>query len=259
MNKDLVEKVRRNFDLNIYETKVWLALLSKGDANIAQVHELSKVPRSRIYDVLKSLETKGFCLEKLGRPIKYAAVEPTLVVDKLKRSIEEEAKEKIEVLDKVRGSVEYQQLESLHKNTINLTDKIGTALRGRNNLLSHLADATKNANSNIVIVSTPRGLERKLNVLMPTLANKIKKGVKVTIGIANSNSESLSEELQKKLQSLNLKAKQLSGGARFCIIDDNVLLITSEESSGGARERDDNALWLKSEFFANTLAGLLRK
>ena len=57
MNKELVDKVRRNFDLNIYETKVWLALLEKGNANIAQVHELSKVPRSRIYDVLKSLET----------------------------------------------------------------------------------------------------------------------------------------------------------------------------------------------------------
>ena len=69
MNKELIEKVRRNFELNIYETKVWLALLSKGNANIANIHELSKVPRSRIYDVLKSLETKGFCVEKLGKPI----------------------------------------------------------------------------------------------------------------------------------------------------------------------------------------------
>ncbi|MBU2497203.1 MAG: hypothetical protein KJ767_04045, partial [Nanoarchaeota archaeon] len=186
MNKELVEKVRRNFDLNIYETKVWLALLEKGNANIAQVHELSKVPRSRIYDVLKSLETKGFCVEKLGRPIKYVAAEPSLVIEKLKRNIEENTKEKIEVLNKVRGTDEYKQLESLYKNELIMQDKIGTSIKGRTNLISHLANASKNATERIFIVSTITGLERKLPTLMPILANKAKKGIKVTVGVANS-------------------------------------------------------------------------
>ncbi len=252
MNKELVDKVRRNFDLNIYETKVWLALLEKGNANIAQVHELSKVPRSRIYDVLKSLETKGFCVEKLGRPIKYVAVQPHLVIEKLKRSIEDQAKEKVGVLDKVKASEEYKQLESLYKNTLNMQDKIGTAIRGRNNLLTHLSNASKNAREKIILVSTPIGLDRKLPVLMPILANKARKGIKVTVGVANSNT--IPEELRNKLQTSNIKVKALEGKARFCIIDDNILLITSSEQA-----REDNALWLQSDFFAKTLTGLLRK
>jgi len=254
MNKELVEKVRRNFELNIYETKVWLALLSKGDANIANIHELSKVPRSRIYDVLKSLETKGFCVEKLGRPIKYLAVEPSLVIEKLKKRIEANAKEKTEVLNKVAGSEEYKQLQALYDTDLNLTEKIGTAIRGRANLLAHLANASKKATEKIILVSTPKGLERKLSVLLPTLLSKVKRGVKVTVGIANSNTESLPEGLKEKLEKANIKIKNLESGARFCIVDDNILLITSPEDT-----REDTALWLQSDFFASTLAGLLKK
>ena len=254
MNKELIEKVRRNFELNIYETKVWLALLSKGNANIANIHELSKVPRSRIYDVLKSLETKGFCVEKLGKPIKYIAVEPNVVVEKIKRDIEASSNEKIAILDKVTGSDEYKQLESLYKNTLNLTDKIGTSIKGRANLISHLANASSNATERIVLVSTPRGLERKLKVLMPILANRIKKGLKVTVGVSDSTDEKLSEMLLEKLRNANIKVKNIQGNGRFCIIDDNILLINSPEES-----KEDSALWIQSTFFAKTLSGLLKK
>lgn len=255
MNKELVEKARRSFDLNIYETKVWLALLEKGNANIAQVHELSKVPRSRIYDVLKSLEVKGFCVEKLGRPVKYLAVEPSLVIERLKRSVEEESKERLETLNKLKGTEEYKQLDNLFNTTFTITDKVGMAIKGRTNLLSHLLAATRSAGDRIVLVSTPKGLERKLNVLLPQLVNKARKGVKVTVGVANGGTESsLPEQLREKLRKENIKVKPIEGDARFCILDKSILLITSPEES-----KEDTALWLESGFFANTLENLMRK
>ena len=255
MNKELVEKARRSFDLNIYETKVWLALLEKGNANIAQVHELSKVPRSRIYDVLKSLENKGFCVEKLGRPVKYLAVEPSLVIERLKRSVEEEGKERIDVLNKLKGTDEYKQLDNLFNTTFIITDKVGMAIKGRTNLLAHLANATKHAGERIVFVSTPKGLERKLNVLLPQLVNKARKGVKVIVGVANGGTEaSLPEQLRERLKKENIRVKAIEGDARFCILDKNILLITSSEES-----KEDTALWLESAFFANTLENLMKK
>ena len=69
--KELVNKLKDYFDLNVYETKVWLALLSKGIAAAGEVADISGVPRSRAYDVLESLEKKGFALTKLGKPVKY--------------------------------------------------------------------------------------------------------------------------------------------------------------------------------------------
>ena len=81
---ELVKKIRSHFNLNIYETKVWLALLSKGVASAGEIAEMSGVPRSRTYDVLESLEKAGFAISKLGKPVKYIAVKPTTVVEKTK-------------------------------------------------------------------------------------------------------------------------------------------------------------------------------
>mgnify|MGYP001575302746 FL=1 len=79
---ELVSKIKDYFDLNIYETKVWLALLGKGIASAGEVAEISRVPRSRTYDVLESLEKKGFAIVKLGKPVKYIGVKPKLILEK---------------------------------------------------------------------------------------------------------------------------------------------------------------------------------
>lgn len=59
VKQELINKIKDYFDLNMYETKVWLALISKGVASAGQIAEMSGVPRSRTYDVLESLEKKG--------------------------------------------------------------------------------------------------------------------------------------------------------------------------------------------------------
>ena len=84
IKQDLVKRIKEFFNLNIYETKVWLALLSKGIASAGEVAELSGVPRSRTYDVLESLEKRGFAIVKIGKPVKYISIKPTEVIEKMK-------------------------------------------------------------------------------------------------------------------------------------------------------------------------------
>ena len=76
VSESFLKQLRSVFDLNIYEVKVWTALLSRGVAPAGELADLSGVPRSRSYDVLESLEKKGFIIMKLGKPIKYLAVKP---------------------------------------------------------------------------------------------------------------------------------------------------------------------------------------
>src|SRR4030043_2212292 len=95
---EMVKKIKDYFDLNVYETKVWLALLSKGIATAGEVAEISNVPRSRTYDVLESLEKQGFAILKLGKPVKYIAVKPNIVIEKLKSNAVKNADEKVKTL-----------------------------------------------------------------------------------------------------------------------------------------------------------------
>ena len=70
IKQDLVKRIKEYFSLNIYETKVWIALLSKGIASAGEIAVISGVPRSRTYDVLESLEKRGFAIVKIGKPVK---------------------------------------------------------------------------------------------------------------------------------------------------------------------------------------------
>src|SRR3989338_7235319 len=98
VKQELVGKLKDYFDLNIYETKVWLALLSKGISSAGEIAELSGVPRSRTYDVLESLEKRGFVIQKLGKPVKYIAVKPKIVIEKMRNNTMILAEEKIKTL-----------------------------------------------------------------------------------------------------------------------------------------------------------------
>ena len=80
VKEEFLSKLRRYFSLNLYEVKIWAALLSRGVATAGELSDIANVPRSRSYDVLESLEKKGFVIMKLGKPIKYIAVPPTEVI-----------------------------------------------------------------------------------------------------------------------------------------------------------------------------------
>ena len=69
INQELVTRIKEHFNLNVYEAKVWLALLSKGVVSAGESAELSGVPRSRTYDVLESLAKRGFAIVKVGKII----------------------------------------------------------------------------------------------------------------------------------------------------------------------------------------------
>ncbi len=90
-----LKKLRSAFNLNIYEAKIWTALLSKGVASAGELADISNVPRSRSYDVLESLEKRGFIVMKLGKPIKYLAVKPEDIFSREKKRILGEAESQV--------------------------------------------------------------------------------------------------------------------------------------------------------------------
>src|SRR3989338_6730139 len=111
---DFLSKLRQYFGLNLYEVRIWTALLSRGVSTAGELSDIGNVPRSRSYDVLESLEKKGFVVMKLGKPIKYLAVEPQEVVHRVKKLIREDADIKVKKLEELRGSDVLNELNTLH-------------------------------------------------------------------------------------------------------------------------------------------------
>ena len=85
--------------LKEYEAKIYVALVGLGEANVRRIHEASRVPRPRVYDVLDDLAAKGFIDVREGSPLTYSAVSPEMVISHLKRDFETAAHEGMKALE----------------------------------------------------------------------------------------------------------------------------------------------------------------
>ena len=246
---ELIKKLKGYFDLNIYETKVWLALLSKGISSAGEIAEISGVSRSSTYDVLESLEKRGFVIQKLGKPVKYIAVKPEVVIEKLKNNTTTHAEEKIKTLSNLKETTEYKELQELHKTGIEpiKNHELSTSIKGRSNLYLQMRSVMETAEKTIHLTSSTYELTSKMKMFKDTFAklNKRKVDIKVMIG----DSEEDAKKLSKKL-GVEVKSKPIH--ARFVIADKTELIFTIKPTN--VHEDFDYGVWINSPFFTTSLA-----
>jgi len=251
VKQELINKVKDYFSLNIYETKVWLALLSKGIASAGEVATLSGVPRSRTYDVLENLEKKGFAIVKIGKPVKYIGVKPKLILEKLKKNVMKNASEKIENLTKVKQTDEFTKLEELYKGNIMPSKKenLSASLKGKVNISNQIKETLQNAEKEIIICTNIQDISSKLRLFSQTFQRL--KNSKIKIKAALSGNEKVIEDLSHKL---GVKFKKINIDAKFFIVDRKEILFYVSKN-----QEEEIAIWLASEFFAQSFAGLFDK
>ena len=146
VQKEFLSRLR-DFGLNSYESKLWTALLSRGVSTAGELSDIAGVPRSRSYDVLESLEKKGFIIMKLGKPIKYIAVPPEEVIEKVKRKVEESSEKHLKMIENLKTSKVLNELNTLHDQGLDLIEPLDLTglLKGRENIYNHLSSIIKNS------------------------------------------------------------------------------------------------------------------
>jgi len=248
---ELVKKIKEYFDLNIYETKVWLALLSKGVSSAGEIAEMSGVPRSRTYDVLESLEKRGFAIEKLGKPVKYLAVKPSAVLEKIKNNTMKDAEEKLDVLSKLKDTKEYEELQSLHTTGMEpiKNQELSTSIRGRSNLYSQIKDTLDSADDSVYLATSSFELNSKQKMFSDSFDKLKKRNVDIKVIISDDEVEA--KKLSKKF-GITIKSKKIN--ARFLLVDRKELIFTLKPTT--AHEDYDCGFWINSEYFTNSLAYL---
>jgi sugar-specific transcriptional regulator TrmB len=75
--------------LTNYEARIYLSLMKRNQLPATEIAQIAKIPRTRVYDDLKSLESKGLCQVVTGKKRLYSAVAPSQLRDTLV-NIEEE-------------------------------------------------------------------------------------------------------------------------------------------------------------------------
>lgn len=249
IKQEIINKIKDYFDLNVYETKVWLALLSKGIASAGEIADLSGVPRSRTYDVLEGLEKRGFALEKLGKPVKYIGVKPNVILEKLKNNVRSIAEERVVTLSKIRDTAEFEELESLYREGINpiKREDITAAIKGKSNISNYLREVLENAREEVIICSNVSEIYSKVKLFEQTI-ELLKKG-NIKIKFALSGEKDLIEKVSKQLK---VEISKIEIDSKFFIVDRREILFYLSNTN----TNQDTAIWLNSDFFATAFATL---
>ncbi|MBT4824862.1 TrmB family transcriptional regulator [Candidatus Woesearchaeota archaeon] len=253
VKEEFLSKLRRYFSLNLYEVKIWAALLSRGVSTAGELSDIANVPRSRSYDVLESLEKKGFVVMKLGKPIKYLAVPPTEVLERVKKNMKKEADDKVQRLDELKNTEILNELNSLHDQGIELVEPtdLSGSLKGRHNLYNHLELTIRNAEESVVIMTTSEGFMRKVEGLKPVFEKLKKRGVKIRIAAP------LSKECSNAVKDIKdvAEIRNTDSKARFCVVDGKEIVFMVMNDAD-VHPTYDIGIWVNTPFFANAVYDL---
>ncbi|MBN2229531.1 MAG: TrmB family transcriptional regulator [Candidatus Thorarchaeota archaeon] len=174
-------KALKQLGLTEYETQAYLALIGGGQMGASDVSTKSKVPFSRIYDVLGRLEEKQFIQVRKGRPTTYVAKAPTEVMRLIRLDWEERLKES--------SSLVISELQPLYEREEHATTRDVWVVHGRASILAKAMEMLDSAKEEVLlslpsfdfsaedvdaIVERVLGVKAKVRILTSSIADTLK-------------------------------------------------------------------------------------
>ncbi len=242
----------KGIGLNLYERKLWVALLAKGTATAGELSSIANVPRSRTYDVLQTLADRGFVIVQTSKPLRYVAIKPTESLEKVKQKLRKKFKEKENKIDRLKTSELMNELNNLYKQGLKLVspEDITGALKGKYSVLQHMEFMLRNASSAVNIVTTPAGLNDLFENHISILKKLNERGVKIKI--ATKVDKSVSDAI-KAFSSIaevrNITEKEMPLSGRFYVVDGQQMMMGLSDPKV-VHSSQDMMFWTKSEHVA---------
>ena len=253
VDNEFIKKIK-DFGLNSYEAKLWTALLSRGISTAGELSDIANVPRSRTYDVLESLEKKGFIISKIGKPIKYLAIPPAEVLERVKKKIRQESETRIVNMDKLKQSNVLDELTTLHTQGIDMVDstEVSGRFKGRDSLYDHIDLMIREAEKEIILCTTEKGLIRKHDFFKKVLEKAARKGVNIRIAAPLTKAN---KHISKELKGIAEIRHDKSLNARFIVVDNKSIMFMLLDDKE-VHPSYDIGIWVNTQMFASALNNL---
>jgi len=240
--------------LNLYERRLWVALLARGTSTAGELSEIANVPRSRTYDVLQTLADKGFVVVQTAKPIRFVAVAPEEALERAKKRLEEDFRLNIERIDEVKKSPIIKELNEIYQKGLKIIteEDMTGALKGKVLVHQQMGAMFKDANKKISIVTTPEGLNELLSQHLATLRKAKERGVNIKIAITDMKGCSDAIKAFGGIADIRaINSKETPIGGRFVVVDGSQLVVSLTDTK--IHSTQDLALWSKSEHAATNV------
>jgi sugar-specific transcriptional regulator TrmB len=253
--KQSVMDALKTIGLNLYERRLWVSLLSKGNSTAGELADLSNVPRSRCYDVLESLADKGFVIVQPAKPMRYVAIKPREAMDRAKKRLVQKTDEMVKRIIRIQDSEVMKDLEKIHAETIKIMkpEDMTGALRGRDALIEQLESVLGSAKKSVNMLTTEQGLMEVYENHAKLLQKAAKGGVQIKIAAPlTKKSEAIVKEMSKFSQIRDVSGVENIQNVltRAYSVDGQhfILSLTNDETT---KPNEDMNFWTQSDHAAN--------
>jgi len=219
------DKTRRSlqeFGLTEYEIRSYTSLLEIGPATASALSEASGVPYSKIYEVLGSLERKGWIEMEHGRPSKYYPKPPSVAL--------EITKSQLETSLRTNEALILGELQPLYeKKGVRERPDIWI-VRGNFNVLARVRETLEHVQKEI-LASVPMIPDSMAEILIPLVRSLAERGVKIQIMTMKG---ATSEAMGKLAKFCEVRSReQMFGGGIIADSREVILLLGQDNEALG--------------------------
>lgn len=217
--------------LSPYEAKAYLGLIRGGEITAIQVSEISGVPKTRVYDVLMTLERKGFCQSHPGKVTKYLAIAPEIALKGYLETLKQQLNETISRREMTANFL-IEKLKDIggHYAREATTGEYVWVIKDPNTIAASYADTARAAE--VEILTLEKAPYAPSEVQYFATFEALEKGVKVR-SIYQSDPESLSPKIIQLVKILHRKGGDIrfldTVPSKFALFDNKEVWLALED------------------------------
>lgn len=224
------DKARRSlqeFGLTDYEIRSYTSLLEIGPATASKLSEASDVPYSKIYEVLGSLEKKGWTEMEHGRPSRYYPKPPSVAL--------EIAKSQVENALKTNEAMVLSELQPVYeKKGVRERPDIWI-VRGNFNVIAKIRETIEHVQKEI-LAAVPAIPDSVAETLVPLVKSIVDRGVKIQL---MTMKRPLNEQMAKLMKLCEVRVREQMFGGGIIADGREVILLLGQEGE----EAISPAIW----------------
>ena len=235
MEKEEILRTLTRCGLNEYESRVYASLVFLGPSKAATISRDSRVPQSKIYDVLEELTEKQLVEVFNGRPKEFKAVTPDVA---LKNLLEEKVKE----LDALKARVEVVSSYMKSAAAAEVTNGVWI-VRGKKwmeffNKAVEMLDRSKR-----YVYGVTRDYSRSAK-LAEAVRRCLRRGVKIrVIGMEPVTADNYYKAKWYKAQGIALRVFETKVHPRIVLVDGKEVLLRLDHNPNKKERFRFNSLW----------------
>jgi len=214
---DRARRSLQEFGLTEYEIRSYASLLEIGPATASELSEASGVPYSKIYEVLGSLEKKGWTEMEHGRPSKYYPKPPSVAM--------EIARSQLENTLKTNEALILGELQPIYEKKGVREHPDIWIVRGDLNVIARVRETLEHVQKEI-LAAVPTIPDSVAGMLIPLVRSISERGVKVQL---MTMKQPLSEMMTKLANLCEVRVRdQMFGGGIIADAREVILLLGQE-------------------------------